>query len=70
VSFFVLTFFKLARLMHKRRYAVIDVNTLPDFLVFAACYASWKGAKVVLDMHEITPEFFISRFGKASHRRP
>ena len=63
LSFFVLAMLKLSRLMRKRRYSIVDVNTLPDFLVFAACYARWKGAKVVLDMHEITPEFFMSKYG-------
>ena len=63
LSFFFLSFLKLSRLMHTRRYSVVEVNTLPDFLVFAACYARWKGAKVVLDMHEITPEFFMSKYG-------
>jgi glycosyltransferase involved in cell wall biosynthesis len=43
----------------------VDVNNLPDFLVFAAAYAKWGGAKVVFDMHEITPEFYISKFGIA-----
>jgi len=49
--------------MRKRHYAVIDVNTLPDFLVFAAASAKWMGAKIVLDMHEITPEFICPNTG-------
>ncbi|HKQ38077.1 MAG TPA: glycosyltransferase, partial [Verrucomicrobiae bacterium] len=61
-AFLILAFLKLVRLMGKRRYAMVDVNTLPDFLVFAACYARWRGARVVLDMHEITPEFFMSKY--------
>jgi len=48
--------------MPRRRYKVIDANTLPDFLVFAAAFAKPMGAKVVLDMHEITPEFYISKY--------
>src|SRR5207249_4950201 len=40
-----------------------DVNTLPDFLIFAPMFARWKGAKLILDMHEITPEFYISKYG-------
>ncbi|HEY3044208.1 MAG TPA: glycosyltransferase family 4 protein [Vicinamibacterales bacterium] len=48
--------------MRRRRYAVIDVNTLPDFLVFAAIGAKWMGAKVILDMHEIAPEFYMSKY--------
>ena len=55
--------------MTQRNYAVIDVNTLPDFLVFAAMFAKWMGAKVVLDMHEITPEFYISKYGIAKESR-
>src|SRR5439155_26097136 len=46
----------------RRRYVVIDVNTLPDFLIFAAVFARWMGAKLILDMHEITPEFFMSKY--------
>jgi len=55
--------FKVTSLMPRRKYAVIDVNNLPDFLVFAACCAKWRGAKVVFDMHEITPEFYMSKYG-------
>jgi glycosyltransferase involved in cell wall biosynthesis len=61
-SFLLWTLFKLARLMKQRRYSVVDVNNLPDFLVFAAAFAKWKGAKVVFDMHEITPEFIMSKY--------
>jgi glycosyltransferase involved in cell wall biosynthesis len=49
--------------MPRRSYAVVDVNNLPDFLVFATGRARKRGAKVVLDMHEITPEFFMSKYG-------
>src|SRR5262249_12246104 len=63
VIFFLWALVKVTSLMPKRKYAVIDVNNLPDFLVFAACCARWKGAKVVFDMHEITPEFYMSKYG-------
>ncbi|HEX6463879.1 MAG TPA: glycosyltransferase, partial [Vicinamibacterales bacterium] len=62
-SFFVWTLVRLRSLMRHRRYAVIDVNTLPDFLIFAAAFARRSGAKLILDMHEITPEFYISKYG-------
>jgi len=64
-AFFVWTFLRLPFLMRRRRYAVIDVNTLPDFLIFAAVPARWMGAKLILDMHEITPEFYVSKYGIA-----
>lgn len=62
-AFLVWTFAKLSVLMKRRRYSVVDVNTLPDFLIFAALYAKWKGARIVFDMHEITPEFIRSKYG-------
>jgi glycosyltransferase involved in cell wall biosynthesis len=40
---------------------------LPDFLIFAAALAKWMGAKLILDMHEITPEFYISKYGVAQN---
>ena len=66
LAFFFWSFWKLSVLMGKRRYAVVDVNTLPDFLVFAGAYAKLRGAKLVLDMHEITPEFYMSKYGKSA----
>lgn len=60
--FLLWAMWKLGRLSHRRPYAVVDVNNLPDFLVFAALIAKWKGAKMVFDMHEITPEFFMSKY--------
>src|SRR6266849_9545264 len=65
VAFFVWTFFCVIALMRRRHFAVIDVNTLPDFLIFAVVPARWMGAKLILDMHEITPEFYISKYGIA-----
>jgi len=62
-AFFVWAALKLPALMKRHRFAVIDVNTLPDFLIFAACTARWTGAKLILDMHEIMPEFFVSKYG-------
>jgi len=61
-GFLVWCFFKLFSMMAVRRYSVIDINNLPDFLVFAAVWAKWRGAKVLFDMHEITPEFYISKY--------
>lgn len=64
-AFLVWAFVRVFVLMRRRRYAVIDINTLPDFLIFAAIPARWMGAKLVLDMHEITPEFYMSKYGIA-----
>ena len=62
-AFFIWCFAKLLSLTGKRKYSIIDVNNLPDFLVFAAVYPRLRGAKIVFDMHEITPEFYMSKYG-------
>lgn len=63
VTFFFWACMRVTLQMFRRRYAVVDVNTLPDFLIFAGVFARWKGARLVLDMHEITPEFYMSKYG-------
>ncbi len=44
------------------RVQVVHVHTLPDFLLWAALPARRRGARVVLDMHEIFPEFARAKF--------
>lgn len=52
----------LTRRHHRVRYDLIHVHNVPDFLVFAAWYPKWTGAKLILDVHDIVPEFFASKF--------
>src|SRR5439155_16151972 len=66
-AFFLWAFVRVPLQMRRRQYAVIDVNTLPDFLIFAPVLARLMGARLVLDMHEITPEFYMSKYGIAEH---
>jgi len=35
---------------------------MPDFLVFAAAYPRLTGAKVILDIHDMVPEFYGNKF--------
>lgn len=56
----------LAKLHLKKRYDLVHVHSVPDFEVFAALVPKLGGAKVVLDIHDIVPELFASKF-KASH---
>lgn len=46
-----------------RRYDVIHVHSVPDFLVFSALLPKLLGARLILDIHDILPEFFGSKFG-------
>lgn len=52
----------LTRLNSKRKYDIVHVHSVPDFLVFAALPARLMGARIVLDIHDILPEFYSSKF--------
>ncbi|MGB7769553.1 MAG: glycosyltransferase family 4 protein [Verrucomicrobiia bacterium] len=56
--------FCLSRLHLKRKYDLVHVHNVPDFLVFSAWVPKWMGAKIILDIHDILPEFFANKFRK------
>jgi glycosyltransferase involved in cell wall biosynthesis len=62
--FFLQVFFTLNALDRKKKYDIIHVHSLPDFLVFVAKIQKFKGKKIVLDLHEVMPEIFAARFNK------
>ena len=57
------SFVFVTRRHHKIRYDLIHVHNVPDFLVFAALYPKWTGAKIILDIHDMVPELFEGKFG-------
>ena len=48
-----------------RRFDIIHVHTVPDFMVFVAAVSRLAGARVVLDMHDLMPSLFGVKFGFA-----
>ena len=62
LAFLVRAGLALTRSHRRRRYGLVQVHTLPDFLVFAALPVRLAGVPVILDLHEAMPEFFRSRF--------
>ncbi len=67
LAFFARAGWAVTRAHRHRRYAVLHVHTLPDFLVFAGLPMRLTGVPLVLDLHEAMPEFFRSRFPGASN---
>ena len=65
-AFFILASLKLAQLSIRKRYDVVEVHTMPDFLVFVTLFPRLLGSKVILYMFENTPEVFIASY-KLSH---
>ncbi len=46
-------------------YHLVHVHSVPDFEVFAALVPKIGGAGIILDIHDIVPEFYISKFNKS-----
>lgn len=61
-SFFIRAFFLLNKLFIKNRYSVIHVHNMPDFLVFLGVIPKLFGTKIILDLHDPTPEMLMTKF--------
>jgi glycosyltransferase involved in cell wall biosynthesis len=70
LAFFFLAFFKVTKLHLRYRYGTIQVHNPPDFLVFSALVPKLMGARIIIDLHDLTPEFFAARAGAAMDSWP
>jgi glycosyltransferase involved in cell wall biosynthesis len=52
----------LTRRTIEKRYDIVHVHNMPDFLVFSALPAKVLGAKVILDLHDPMPEVFLAKY--------
>lgn len=68
LMFFLLAAFKVTRLHLKHPFDAIQVNTMPDFLVFASLIPKVLKSKVVLMMHEPVPELWKTLYGSRPPR--
>jgi glycosyltransferase involved in cell wall biosynthesis len=63
LTFFLRSLWQLTKNNYKQPYDLIHVHSVPDFEVFAAFIPKLLGTKVILDIHDIVPEFYASKFG-------
>ncbi len=63
--FFFRSMFFLTRKQFQDRYDLIHVHSVPDFEVFSALIPKLMGTKVILDIHDLVPEFYISKFSRS-----
>lgn len=70
LAFFILAMARLTRLHLRAPYRVVQAHNLPDFLVFAALPARLMGARAILDIHDLMPEFYAARFGTGLDSMP
>ena len=61
--FLICAFSFLARRSLSKKYQLVHIHNMPDFLVFSALVPRLRGAKVILDLHDPMPELFRSIYG-------
>jgi len=64
--FFVLLSLHLT--LRPRRYRLIHINNMPDFLVFATWLPRLLGVPVIHDVHDLMPELYQEKFGSRRMR--
>ena len=62
VGFTVLATLVVAWLALRRRYAAVQVHNPPDFLIATAVIPKLLGARVIFDVHDLSPDMFEMRF--------
>lgn len=60
--FFLLAMWHIT--LRPRRYALIHVNNMPDFLAFSAWLPRLLGRPVIHDVHDLMPELYGEKFGE------
>jgi glycosyltransferase involved in cell wall biosynthesis len=61
--FLFTAFLTLSYFYARKRYDVVHVHNMPDLLVFCALVPRLCGAKVILDLHDPSPEVFMAKYG-------
>jgi len=54
----------------KRRYDVIHIHNMPDFLIFMGLLPKLLGAKLILDIHDVVPELYCQKFNRTMDSSP
>jgi len=61
-AFFTMASLKLSWLFLKKRYQVIEVNAMPEFLIFCTIIPRLLGTKVTLNLLDHSPTMFMQKF--------
>ena len=64
-AFFLLAFLLVTALHLRKPFDAVQVNSVPDALVFVAAVPRMLGTRVLLDLQEPMPEFVSTKFGVA-----
>ncbi|MBS1850158.1 MAG: glycosyltransferase family 4 protein [Acidobacteria bacterium] len=61
-AFFAKTAWVLSKRHARKPYDLLHIHSIPDFIVFVALLPKLMGAKIILDIHDILPELYASKF--------
>ncbi len=68
-QFLVRAAIQVSRFDLKERYDILHIHSVPDFMVLTGLVPKLRGTPVVLDIHDILPEFYASKFDSGKQSR-
>jgi glycosyltransferase involved in cell wall biosynthesis len=66
LQFLLRATYQVAKNHLEHKYDFIHVHSVPDFIVFSALLPKLSGTPIILDIHDILPEFYTSKFGSSA----
>jgi glycosyltransferase involved in cell wall biosynthesis len=70
LKFFLKSALLLARRSFRHRYEVVHVHNMPNVLVFAAVVPKMRGARVMLDVHDLMTANYMAKFNAGENDLP
>ncbi len=68
MKFLFLAFCKCNNLLFTRQLDIVHIHNMPNFLVLAGILPRMFGKKMILDIHDSTPETYFARYGKTANK--
>lgn len=66
-KFFLLAFCRCNRQFFARKLDIVHVHNMPNFLVLAGLLPRLCGKKLILDIHDSTPETYFAKYGNSAN---
>lgn len=63
IKFFIKVFYYSFKVSKSKKIDIVQVHNLPDYLVFSSIILKLKKIPIILDLHDLTPELFKSKWG-------
>jgi len=62
LRFFFFVLIELTKNNFKKKYKIIHIHNMPNFLVFSSLIPKLFGTKIILDIHDLMPEIYSVKF--------